>query len=939
MIQKHTTLARMFVIAMSAACACIASVDASAQTSEPSVTATEKTPSQSIRLSQSIDFKDAARGGVVVQMSRLDDGRNLPWSLHANSDDATDTRLCAAILPDHAGERYYGYDVQHHVLAKDTHLILVEATGSVEAGGPADSPTYQVAWLLQPNTRKPAGRVRWNCTLIASSHNTELDGGPKLTVDIEATPPQLLRTDSSSVVEFCGLGADSQAAVERYDLDRRRFIPHTKLEVLLKDAKPLTARLPESRFQPPFLGGIYSWAWATSDVRSTPGALVAIRPTGLGDLDTKTAWVEGAKGLGRGEYITASINELVPLRGFRIFPGNGHDPRVFSEYAQPTKILVTFSDLSRFEITLDHYDFDTLSNQGGLFVELPEPVTTNCMTVTILESRAGTIKPLKRTVDHRQSVAISEITPITTLEAKTSDETARNLIDYIANEPLVRRRDRLGNLMSQIQTESLVAIRETIAKDSPIHRTRVIPLLGQLPASYSLPVLLASLQVAQPDADEYRAIKRTIAMHGSESVDDLSQFLDNQSISDRKRVDIIRLIGRIATPVQLSLLIEELGEGSDFTRRERLRAIVNGGQTVLPALLVQASRDDTSAKASYDALRALETLGRRLYIAHGKQAEGSDLLLKATQKTSSRLHRLTAIRALGYFWHADALSYLSYDLLIKNNDPLIRRAAAQALAYYPDEHARTSLEQALSDPSPDVRIEAIISLSKHKDSFKSVPAVILYARNETWTQGLHNAYSLLANEGSPQSMDFLSQVIAKHIETDRAINAMRSLKRFDRSIDPKLIAQLLESPKTPFRARLQLVDLLGLDKSAEGEALLLSIANEEFPVSEYETDEEREQLFRQSLMAIGHRHSQAGIDTLFTIVRKEPEIERRQVALRSLGFYQDPYVANLLLAWYPKAPDALKAELQSVIGQIRNRIEIQQAVEGIDELIETLDNF
>ncbi len=943
MYRMTMPLPKWFIFATSLATVLVSSKAALAQSEQASDAndIDNANAAKVLRFSQNVKLDDDAHGSISVQMNRDDDGRNLPWSLHADSADATQTRLCAALLPDHAGERYYQYEIAHHLLEQNTHLVLFTGTSSVEAGAPPDMPTYQVAWLLSPvderQSRRATSRIHWNCTLVASGNFTELDGGPRLHVDTEGAAPQLLRTDSKNVVEYCGLGNDE--AVERYVVDRQRFIPHAKLEVLLKGARKLTAKTPKTRFMSPYLAGIYSWAWATSDIRSNPGALVTIRPRTLGDLDTKTAWAEGAKGLGTGEYVTASINELVPLQGFRIFPGNGSDSNTFQQYGRPTRLLVSFSDLTRFEIDIPGYDYATLDNKGGLFVAFPEPVTTSCMTVMLLDSMSGTSAPARRSPDYRQSVAISEITPVTTLESPSSRETAKNLIDFIASEPLLRRRDRLGQLMIGIETDAVAAIREALAEGPSERRVRVIPLLGQLPPGQSLPILLAAFEVTQPEDDEYRAIKRTIAMHGSHSTEKLSEFLENQGITDQKRIDIIRLIGRVATPVQLSLLVENLGQGSDFERRERLRAIVNGGATVFPALLTQTRREDTSAAASFDALRGIETLGRRLYIQQGAQLEGSELLLEAAKNAPSRTHRLSAIRALGYFRHEAALPYLAYDLLLKHPDPLIRRAAAQALGYYPDEQARTALEQALTDISPDVRIESMISLARKEDSEKSIPAVIQYARNETWTQGLHHAYSLLAREGSPQAMEFLSETLVQSIDTARAINIMRALKRHDRSLNVAVIKQLFKDPKTPFRARIQLVDLLGLDTTPAGEALLISIAQKQFPASDNETPEERELLFRQALMAIGHRRSQSGIEILFTIVRTETELDRRKVALRALGFYQDTAIASMLLAWYPEAPRELKPEVQSVINQIRNRVDIQQAVEGIDELIDALDEF
>ncbi|MBA2661841.1 MAG: HEAT repeat domain-containing protein [Bradymonadaceae bacterium] len=871
------------------------------------------------------------RAPVTVSLSRSDDGQRDAWTLRAVSDDVAATRLCLATLPPYAGMRYYNYRISVDSIGRDAHLLLFEAKSSVDEGAPPDMATLQVAWLLRPT----ASRSGWTCTLLAKGEFTELDGGARLHIDRQAKPPQLIRADAATTVQFCGLADGEDRALEVYDVERQRFTPQAKVEVLLENATRLTARLPETRFQAPFLSSIYSWAWATSDFRGAAGTSVAIRPLTLGDLDLSTVWVAGGQGLGRGEYVTASINELVALQGFRIFPGHGGSARQSREHGRPTQILVSFSDLSRYVVDLPAAEFSDLIETGGFYVSLPEPVKTRCMTVMLLDGRPGSVRPQRGLPDTRQAIAIAEITPHSVLDAPSAGESAQNLLERIASEPDARKRERLGMLMSLIPDEALATIRQAIIDGPAERRVRVIPLLGQLPTESAVAVLVAAFEVVSTDAPEYRAIMRTMAVHGAASVGGLLAILKADEISERKHVDTIRLVGRIGTPDQIATLVADLGKGGDFTRRERVRAVANGGDAIVPSVLARAHASSDPA-TTYDALMVLDTMGRRISVREDRQIEGSQLLIDIVQSAPSRGHMLAAIRSLGYFRSPGAMPFLA-ELLAGRRDPLVRRTAAEALAHYPDEEARLALESALQDSSPDVRIAAVSGLAVRDDAEQSVAAVIDYARVETWSQGLHNAYGMLALRERPEAAAYLAEVVATQIRTQRAIIAMRALRRADRALDPGLVDTLLRSETTPYAARRQLVDLLGLDRSPTGEALLLALVNEDLNRIGDLTDEQQEVLYRNGLMALGHRRSEVGIDVLMDVLQNEPEIERRQIALRSLSFYADEQVVNLLQAWSTKAPAELRDQLLETIGTVRNRINIRDAGEDIESLIESLD--
>lgn len=70
------------------------------------------------------------------------------------------------------------------------------------------------------------------------------------------------------------------------------------------------------------------------------------------DGDPSTAWAEGAKGPGIGQWIDISFPQTRRLRELRILPGYAKRPELFSKYARPRRLRFEYSDGTWSTVTL-----------------------------------------------------------------------------------------------------------------------------------------------------------------------------------------------------------------------------------------------------------------------------------------------------------------------------------------------------------------------------------------------------------------------------------------------------------------------------------------------------------------------------------------------------------------------------------------------------------
>lgn len=110
----------------------------------------------------------------------------------------------------------------------------------------------------------------------------------------------------------------------------------------------------------------------------------------LTDGSANTAWGEGVKGLGEGEYIVCRFGEEKDIFGIAILPGNLNSVADFYRYACPTELLVTAGDKQqRVKIPNFFADIKDIDNPYA-YIELEEPVHASEIMVSIAAVREGT---------------------------------------------------------------------------------------------------------------------------------------------------------------------------------------------------------------------------------------------------------------------------------------------------------------------------------------------------------------------------------------------------------------------------------------------------------------------------------------------------------------------------------------------------------------------
>ncbi len=851
--------------------------------------------------------------------------------------------LSSVTLPTWFGESYYDYNLS--VLPtgrRDEFYALLEASPNAERGAPASAFTMQLAWLVERPTRDNS---RWK--YISKASQSELDDGHKLFLNKDSEKSStLIRTNNMEVRKFCGLQSES-VQKEHYSPEKRIFINILDVESLLKDTPKLRSHLPPSSFSKEDLYGYVRWILATSDLRTPTDSTTILRPLELGDLDLNTTWSEGAPDDGRGEFVTARISAALPLKGFRIYPGSGTSEEAWQSSPRPKNLLIGLSDGTRFIVNLPPASFDNLNKAGGVVVEFPSPQNTRCLSVLLLDSYPATLTPKRSEFKHKReyedaiarskAVTISELTPISVLQGLKPTTRAKETIQRFQNEDNPRRRQRLIRLTRQDGKYIVEALRTSLAKpeDQAISIKDAANILGILRAEDALELILELLKTTPPKGDDWRALRRAAAVHQEELSEPLWGIIQGlPKEQNRRYIDLVRLLGRIAPPEILAQLIPKFGQGTERERNERIRAIAHGKTLIINDILTFIARENISSDALNDALQTLEVLARRHGTDTFTEDEG-DTLLTLARNTTSRRPTLRITHILEHARPTGAETFLSRELLLANRDTHIRRAAAKALSTYSNDISGDALREALVDPSPDVRIAAIQSLMQRPDRARISEDVILYVDHERWTEGLRPAIFYLATLNQDDIDKKLSSWITDLSVPTRAYLAAQAFERVRRApADPTVLTQNLFNQDLNFDMRRQLIEVLTHDTSKHGEEALLSIITKS-SFNELEPPRRILILEQEVLMALGSRRSQRAIPLMLRILSDtEQHIKLRRTSLRALSFYADKSLQEELLSLKRDAPKELVGNYEETISTIARRIDIKDAQDSVKELEE-----
>lgn len=852
-------------------------------------------------------FTEVGAKGTGVLLDR--DTEDASWDVRLVNA-RTGKTLSQATFPEWAGAAYYTYRTSTIAIGP-AFVILLEAVPNADAPNVAAS--FQVAFA------RGAKDTAWK--QIASVRHSVLDGGDRLLVRVRDNQAELVRV-SSAPSTFCG----GKAAAFVFDPDLLAFRTDFDIDTAATSAAKARIVELETPFTDDGLPGFHLWYLATSDRLNADDSRTVIRPIELGDNKTTTAWVEGRPGLGRGQFVTARINPSLKLRGFRIFPGHGASEAEFRAFAVPTQLLVSTEEQT-FTVDVPAQSFDDLRRNHGLFVQLPESQRTRCMTVAILDSQPG-----NATGDDAwkaKATAISEITPVSELHELPPDFAAVVVVEKLLKETDPKDTRRLATLTTPLGPHLAVILEKVVTQGTDEDRERVAPLLRNLPSEQAVPILIDLFERAQPESTFYIPVKRGLEMHRDVAGPRLARTLrDHPPANAQKHVDLLRLVGRLATPDELRFLTANLGEGDDLIRKERIRALIRAGKDVLPDLFA-VMKARANSPAAYDALRAVASIGRKVFAHEPGTVEGAHILTEVVRDAHDPRTRMLAIRALGHFSCQDALPTLSR-VLDRDRNPLVRRTAVQALVLNPEREARLKIESALNDDSPDVRIAAAEAIGNREDRNTSVPALRDYTAKESWPSGLAAGYAVLVQLQDPTVHTFLERELLRDPYTQRAEIITDALKRGSRSLAPNVSRQLLNDPKTSFVIKRHVIDTLGLTPAPDNENILVPIASQDLPFPQF--DETRNANLRvRAMLAIGRLRSETGRDFLLERLQQTNDLNWQRAVLRALSFSNDPHVADRLEQFLDSAPQTLREDVKDTLTTVRRRSAVDDVVDSIED--------
>lgn len=865
-----------------------------------------------------------------------------PWELRVERGAGRRRTLIARLpLPEAAAAEQMTYRIDAVRLASRQTVIIFEARP------PEDDPaatTIQALWHLSGPATNPGS---WK--LITVARHSELDGGQTLELAWPARgggEPTLHRRRPLPGMNFCGLRAGTTIDQERFDPARGQFVLELDLKRLEVGAARATSYIPPAPFAPPLLQSYYSWMAATSDVRNPSAtAVTMLRPLELGDRSSATWWSEGGLGSGRGEFASAAISSALPLKSVRIVPGRAKDAATYDGSRRPRRLLLGLSSGKRVIVELPDLTFAQVQARGGLLIDLPEPEPTQCLTVLILDSYPARTPPPARGKFERQmdweharvehaAVSISEITPLSSLYGLSPKLAAEQILDTYGKLKLSRQRDSLALLVAPYSSALVAELREQQGQLKPDALARVVPLLARVSPDESVPLLLDLFERLDPASPAYRPVKRALAAHRELASGPLVARMGTLARqSPRKRIDAVRLIGRVAEPEDLKGLLPWLGKGEDDLRAERIRAMAAGGDAVIEPLIAHVMQHG-DAPAGADALAALSTIGRRARTTPQLIESNTTGLIDATGKLKRRRNRMRALLTLGTLRVPGGDQTIAA-LLPGERDPLVRRAAVEGLSYYRSLIGLRALVQALDDTSPDVRLAAIRAVGEHPERKRALEQVISYAARERWHEGLRAAYRVMAELDTTRTRARLEAMVADRSDPARALLAARALDDARRGIRAELVEGIILDPKTSFALRRKLIELLGAptsqDTTTRAQALLARLIAEPGVLAKLEAEPRRAaRLRRVAIMSLGQRRDPSTPAVLMGIARDEQEdMFTRRTALRATTFFADADLKRQLEAWALAAP-------AKTAGQRQLRDAIKSAARGIDRRMDLI---
>lgn len=548
----------------------------------------------------------------------------------------------------------------------------------------------------------PSGSLR----LAWEGDDGPLDADGEANARVTVAKAGLVRSFTASWLRRCDVEAPVWR-IEDFDTSKRAFVPRFAppwlgsgaTSVAASAVAPMLAGQP----WPPVRQHAFAFTAASSAAAQTARALPSAGV--LDDGNVATAWRAWNKG-GGFAFATARAASELALTGVALTKADGT--------VWPQTLQVTASDATRLNVSVPS------DAAATIWVALPEPITTSCVTIDVNAGPAA------------EPLALAEVQFVTTLDGTSAvDHVASRILSGVgcgavlpslANVEPAALATRLANQLASASQAGQACAWEALAKLPP---AAVPPL-----QTWLLPSLPAVLS-APPSVLKPQTLAFWVGRGGPTMSKALAQIVQDATQTAGTRETAARLLASHEETLQL--LLDQVGTTEGDTNALVRRVLLQSRVFTMAAIdrLLPASRAQWSQQPQHHA--ELLWLGTQLRWQQQEPAWLNQAASCAEDALTPFGLRARCVQALG-----PSLTFQARLIRIAmgDDDPVIRHLAFEALVA--KQHVKwtpplqTALEQGLRDRDPRVRQTVARGFARSPGANRSASTLSKAYASERW---------------------------------------------------------------------------------------------------------------------------------------------------------------------------------------------------------------
>lgn len=452
---------------------------------------------------------------------------------------------------------------------------------------------------------------------------------------------------------------------------------------------------------------------------------------------------------------------------------------------------------------------------------------------------------------------------------------ARTLADHEA------RQEAVEGLAERNDAKSLAAAGR-IAREDPSKdvRTEAVETLGEFSGAAGLPDLI---QIARqdPSSDIRQEAVETIgeAAAPDEAIRILTDILRTERSENVAR-EAVETLGEVESPKVVGLLRElALGNSNSAVRVEAIETLGQVAPDRTTAdLLQRIALQDVNEDVQHE---AVETLGEL------QDPAALEMVSRIAREHPRVEIRKKAIETLGQSMEPDDALRVLKGIANGDRNAEVQAEAVETMGELPADFAIPALiEIARNHPNEEVRAEAVETLGDSQgDDRRSLEALIAIARNERNQRVSDEAIETLGEVGTPEAMEVVAEVAAKHPDNEIRRQAVEAIGQSDDHA--WAIQQLTRIARgdDDIEVRSEAIETLAeVESSADVVSTLSTIAMSD-PSAELE---------EKALETLAELDDDLGIPAVIQAARSHPNRDLRQKALEILSESDSPKAHDLI---------------------------------------------